>query len=123
MNDDFDFDSWAQLARDNPAEFERRRRAFIEETIDAMPVEHHARLKGLQFRVDLERQRAKTPMGATIRLNSMMMDSFWELRQALQRLTDPDGAQARATQLELPRVPAQVLRFAPRARKAEGEGA
>jgi hypothetical protein len=82
-----DFDEWQRLAREDPDEFERRRRATIEALIDQAPPEHQERLRALQFRIDLERSRAKTPLGATVRLHSMMWERFGKLREALQALT------------------------------------
>jgi hypothetical protein len=41
----------------------------------------------LQFRIDLERRRAKTALGATVRLQSMMWERFAALRAALLTLT------------------------------------
>src|SRR5690606_39594129 len=41
------------------------------------------KLRGLQFRVDMERRRAKSPMAACIAISAMMHDSFDQLRQAL----------------------------------------
>lgn len=109
---EFNFDEWARLAQEDPARFERQRRELLDVVIAAAPAEHHQRLKGLQFRLDLERQRAKTPMGAVVRMNSLMWDSFLELRGALQRLADPTGPQAVAA--TAPRPPARILAFRPR---------
>ena len=62
--------------------------AAIRAVIEQAPPEHRARLRQLQFRIDLERRRAKTPLGATVRLQSMMWERFAALRAAL---LDADG--------------------------------
>jgi uncharacterized protein DUF3135 len=85
--DDFDVDEWQRLAVEDPQEFERRREAAIRAVIEQAPLEHQARLLQLQFRIDLERRRAKTPLGATVRLQSMMWERFAALRAALLTLT------------------------------------
>jgi hypothetical protein len=85
--DDFNLDEWQRLAQDDPQEFERRREAAIRAVIEQAPPEHQARLLRLQFRIDLERRRAKTALGATVRLQSMMWERFGALRAALLTLT------------------------------------
>lgn len=87
---ELDIAEWQRLAQTDPAEFERRRRAAIEAVIVQAPSEQQARLRGLQFRIDLERTRAKTPLGAALRLQSMMWERFSELRKALLVLAGPD---------------------------------
>jgi hypothetical protein len=107
-SDDFNLDEWQRLAAEDPPEFERRREAAIRALIERAPPEHQARLLQLQFRIDLERRRAKTALGATVRLQSMMWERFAALRAALLKLTAekqaPADAQPRsATVLQFPR--------------------
>ncbi len=71
----FDFDQWADLARSNVDEFERRRVRVIEQFIDSCPSSRRRRLRGLQFQVDAERRRARTPLQACLRLSSLMWDA------------------------------------------------
>lgn len=80
---DFNFDEWSALAREDAEAFERRRQKLIEDMLAAAPERVQRRLRGLQFQIDLERERAGTPLGAAVRLNSMMWASFAELRDAL----------------------------------------
>ncbi len=70
-----DFDEWADLANNNPDEFEQRRQNCIEQFIDGVPISRQRRLRGLQFRIDMERKKARTPLGACIKLSSMMWDA------------------------------------------------
>jgi hypothetical protein len=88
----FDFDHWLALARDDPAAFEAERRALIEALIDRAPPARQRRLRGLQFRIDMERRRARTPMAACIRIQSLMWDS----------LVGPDGLYDRVSSLNVP---------------------
>jgi len=104
--DDFNVDEWRRLAVEDPQEFERRREAAIRTVIEQAPPEHQARLLQLQFRIDLERRRAKTALGATVRLQSMMWERFAALRAALLTLT----GEAKAAE-ESPRRSAKVLQF------------
>ena len=80
---EFDFDKWARLAKDDPAEFERQREATLRAMIAAAASEHRQRLERLQFRLDLERQRSRSPLGSCLRLNSLMWSGFHRLRREL----------------------------------------
>ena len=104
--EDFDIDEWQRLALADPQEFERRREAAIRAVIEQAPPEHQARLLRLQSRIDLERRRAKTALGATVRLQSMMWERFAALRAALLALTGEEQRPAEPA----PRT-AKVLQF------------
>jgi hypothetical protein len=82
---DFDFEVWAALAREDPVEFERRRRAAIDALIASIPA-NRRRLEGIQFRVDMERQLARTPLKACLRMSAMMWEAFLDLRTELAGL-------------------------------------
>jgi len=77
----FDFDQWAALARDDPAGFEQQRRDRVDALILRASPAQRRRLRGLQFRIDMERRRAATPMAACVRIQAWMWDS----------LVGPDG--------------------------------
>ena len=70
----FDFDEWKSLAERDPLAFERRRRDTIEAAILACPDNRRPRLRGLQFRIDMERRRAKCALGACVRMSEMMRE-------------------------------------------------
>ncbi|MEW5944101.1 MAG: DUF3135 domain-containing protein [Pseudomonadota bacterium] len=84
----FDFDEWAALAEADPAAFEAKRRQAIEDLIAQAPEHIRHRLRCIQWRIDRERERCRTPLAACLRLYSMMWDSvygdgglLWVLRQ------------------------------------------
>lgn len=77
----FDFDQWSELARHDPAEFDRRRLAAIDEVMTGALARRS--LRGLQWRIDAERRLARTPLNACIRLSAMMWESFLALEHAL----------------------------------------
>lgn len=107
---DFDFQEWASLAKDDPDAFERKRREAIEAYIARTPEAEQQRLRGLQFRIDMERQRASNPLSACIRINKMMMDQFTTLRGALDELkSEVEGH--RASYPRPVQVSAEVLPF------------
>lgn len=88
----FDFDTWAALARSDPEAFELRRKELIEQFIAAAPAHLQARLRGLQWRIDIERKRYKHPLKSCIALHAMMWEAMYGeggLLEALNRLREP----------------------------------
>ncbi|MCE9550634.1 MAG: DUF3135 domain-containing protein [Betaproteobacteria bacterium] len=79
--DNFDFDAWAMLARTAPDDFEQQRRAVVESQISRS--DNVRRLRGLQWRIDIERERAHTPLKSCLRLSIMMWDAFVDLNNVL----------------------------------------
>jgi Protein of unknown function (DUF3135) len=77
----FDFETWAALAKSDPARFEQARTAILEATLGAAA--NISRLRALQNRIDLERRRARTPIKSCLRLCSMMWDSLLSLQRSL----------------------------------------
>jgi hypothetical protein len=112
-NSEFDFDEWVLLASTDPEAFEQRRLDCIESFISQCPSSRQHRLRGIQFQIDMERHRAKTPMAACIKISSMMWDSFSGpngLATALNRFTHPQ--QSVKTNLPKPKQQsAKILHF------------
>jgi hypothetical protein len=96
----FDFDEWAKLARENPDEFERRRRAAIDALIASAP-ERSRRLQGTQWRLDRERELAHTPLKACLRISAMMWESFLEMKSGLEDIANSVATMAPSRSLEL----------------------
>lgn len=99
VSSSIDFDEWAALARNDPDAFEARRLALIEDYLNQFSHTEQQRLRGLQFRIDMERRRARTPMAACLRLSGMMWDSLvgeYGLMNALNLLLNHDPATALA---------------------------
>ena len=88
---EFVFDSWAQLAQQDPDEFESKRKAYIQQYIEELPLERRERMQRLQWRIDMERQRASNPMSACLRLYQMMWDSFAGELGLINTLKEPDN--------------------------------
>jgi hypothetical protein len=107
--DMFDFDSWAQLAKDDPAAFEVRRKQLLQQQLDAAPERMRKRLEGLQWRIDRVRDQSQHPLGACIRISKMMWDGVLGdngLVENLKRLSDAGTEVA-----ERPRADARILPF------------
>jgi hypothetical protein len=83
----FDFDQWKTLAETDPEAFERRRQAVIESYIGGVRPSKRQRLRGLQWRVDMERRRSSNPMQSFLRIYTMMWDSVCGERGLLQVCT------------------------------------
>ncbi len=103
----FDFDRWANLARQDPAAFERHRRAEIVRLLRRVPVSRRRRLRGLQWRIDQVRRTSGTPLAACVRISQMMWESVQGehgLVAVLQQTTAsaPVVARAQASILAFP---------------------
>jgi hypothetical protein len=78
------FDVMLDLARNDPAQLEALRETLTSAVIaGAASDDHRRRLKGLQFRIEMERRRAATPLAATIRISEMMTQSLADLHRTL----------------------------------------
>lgn len=89
----FDYDEWVLLARENPVAFEEMRQREIDDLIATAPVGVQQRLRCLQWRIDMERQKCANPLSACLRLYSMMWDAVMDehgFLSALQFLANPD---------------------------------
>ncbi len=74
----FTFEKCAKLALEDPDAFEVYRAELVKQFIEQKSPEEQKRLKGLQFQIDMERRKARTPMASCIKLNGMMMDHFYD---------------------------------------------
>lgn len=77
------FEDMVKMAQDDPEALEALRQEMCEAVIESVPEDSQRKLRGLQFKIDMERRRAKTPMASCIRISQMMHESFGELRDAL----------------------------------------
>jgi hypothetical protein len=87
------FDHLVYMARNDPDGLETLRRSLTDAVITSARSEHtKRRLEGLQFRVDMERRRAHTPLAATIRISEMMCHSLAELHRTMVTLESEELA-------------------------------
>lgn len=92
MPEGFDFAAWTRLAQTDPVAFEAARRTAVEQAIAIG--NDPDRLRRMQWRVDAERRRARTPMKACLRISAMMWEMFFEFRDALDRAVGASGTSA-----------------------------
>lgn len=83
MKNLLDFEELQRLAQEDPDKLEKLRIQWCEQLISDAPSSYRRKLRGLQFRIDMERRKSKSPMAACISLSGMMHDSFDNLRYAL----------------------------------------
>jgi len=74
---DFDFEEWASLAKTDPQAFEARREAAIAQLIDGASPRMQTRLRGLQWRIDMDRSRASNPLSSCMQIFNKMWASVY----------------------------------------------
>jgi len=105
-----DFDIWMNMAKDDPRQFESMRIDAIEELIESAPADRQIHLRRLQWRIDMTRERAGSPMAATIAISKMMWDAFYNLKEQYEELYADDDSPVRGV---APLQSAQVIAFRP----------
>ena len=71
----FEFDHWSSVAREDPARFESMREALLEDMIQQTPEKLRPRIEGLQWRIDQIRNLSSNPMSSCLRISKMMWES------------------------------------------------
>jgi len=104
----FDFDEWQHLAETDPEVFELRRQQAIEAVIVAAPCNRQHRLRGLQWRVDMERRKHKESLRSCQKVFSMMWSSVYDDNGLLQAL---NGLVEKPVEKASPVSRGQVLAF------------
>lgn len=89
----FDFEYWAELWERDPETFEAERARLMELFIASAPEEKRQRLNAIQWRVDMVRKQAKTPMAASLRVQKMMWESLCGKHGLLNALETLKGSQ------------------------------
>ncbi len=79
-----DFDTLMELAEKDPAAFDQLKAEAVDDAILSAKESSQPRLRGLQWQVDVELRKAKTPMEGCVKVSEMMHDKLWELRTALE---------------------------------------
>jgi len=85
----FDFDTWVNLARQNPQAFEEKRNRIIEDAILGAPAHKQQRLRCLQWKLDKIWETSRTPMIACLHINRLLWENVtgkYGLLNSLQQL-------------------------------------
>jgi len=77
------FDELSHLYKTDPVAFEQLRTELCEQMIENAPERIRQRLRGIQFKIDMTRRKARSPMSACLSLSKLMQESLHELREAL----------------------------------------
>ena len=119
----FDFSAWVRLAQSDPDQFEASRLELIEAFLASVPEDRREPLRRFQWMIDRERERAKTPLGACVRLSEMMHERVHGdggLREQLEGLTAAARGEMKDDE---PRAVAEILEFPNRGENGRGVGA
>lgn len=82
------FDELMRLASQEPEKLEDLRKAWVNSVITNAPENFQRRLRGLQFQIDMERERASNPISSCIRISQMMHEGLANLREVLTQPED-----------------------------------
>ena len=98
---------------------ERLRIQLSDQIIQDAPPSYRRKLRGLQFRIDMEIRRARSHMAACIAISGMMHDAFDKLRQALNEAAGGSEAPVPySPQASVPVADARPGKVLPFSRKA-----
>ncbi len=86
----FDFEYWSTLAKTNPEAFESMRQKYLGELIEQAPGQFKRRMEGLQWQIDLVRDRSPNPMASCLRISQMMWSSVTGENGLLDALETPE---------------------------------
>ncbi|MGL4717381.1 MAG: DUF3135 domain-containing protein [Aeromonas sp.] len=81
-----DFDTLKDLAVNDPLQLERILQEQVALLLAQTSPDQQRRLRGLQFKIDAQRQLAKNPLDSCMRIADMMWGSFYALRTELNEL-------------------------------------
>lgn len=68
-----DFDRVRKMYKEDPQRLEAIQKRMVQELIDSAPEEYQRKLRGMQFRVDVERRLSHNPMQSYLKLSEL----FW----------------------------------------------
>lgn len=82
-----DFDELMKLAKEDPMALEELRMKLCSQLIDNAPEHYQHRLQGLQFTIDMERQRSGSSYKTCLRISQMMNEALHDLSRVI---TNPE---------------------------------
>lgn len=85
-----DFDTLLERHKNDVKALDQIKKEATEAFISNVPKKSQRRLRGLQFQIDMELRRSKSPMDGCIRISNMMHDSLAELRSNLNGIFNAD---------------------------------
>ena len=97
-----DFDELIEIAKQTPHKLDELLALQVEELIESAPEHMRARLRGIQFQVNCQREISKNSMDACLKISNMMQTSLQKLTRALNTFHSNDMKE------EEPQVKAKV---------------
>lgn len=85
-----DFDTLLERHKNDVKALDQIKKEATEAFINNVPKESQRRLRGLQFQIDMELRRSKSPIEGCINISTMMHESLAELRSQLNQIFDTD---------------------------------
>ena len=70
------FDELMKLAQQDPDKLESLRQSWVEDIIESAPEVFQRRLRGLQFQIDMEREKASNPVSSCVKISQMMHEGL-----------------------------------------------
>jgi hypothetical protein len=98
------FDELMRLASQEPDKLEALRKNWVDQLITSAPELYQRRLRGLQFQIDMERERASNPVSSCVRISQMMHEGLANLRDVINQAEGETFDQKKP-------VPADVISF------------
>jgi hypothetical protein len=77
------FEELVKIAANNPEKLDEIRELATESLIESAPDRCRLRLRGIQFQVDMEIRRSKSPLDGCVRVFNLMNDTLWRLNSTL----------------------------------------
>lgn len=88
------FDELLKLAQQDPEQLESLRQSCVDDIIDSAPAHFQRRLRGLQFQIDMEREKASNPVSSCVRISQMMHEGLANLHQVITQQPLPEKTEA-----------------------------
>lgn len=79
-----DVDTLMDIARRDPNALDQIKQDAVEALINSAEPTSQQRLRGLQWQVDMELKKSKSPMEGCVKVSEMMHEKLWELKAALR---------------------------------------
>lgn len=87
------FEDLMNLALHEPDKLETLRKSWVEDTINRAPEPFQRRLRGLQFQIDMEREKASNPVSSCVRISQMMHEGLANLHDAINKKPETSESQ------------------------------
>ena len=106
-----DFDTMLQLHKNDSKALDRIKKEASEALVCNASPDSQRRLRGLQFQIDMELRKSKTPLDGCIRISRMMHESLCDLQFHLKHALDPTSLEYSLVSAPIAKESADILPF------------